>query len=293
MDWLSNLRAKIVCFEKIAQIPLSNGENLEVNRGRPDGNLKPLKTLKVNDPKLEDILIVREFPGVFPEDLPGSPPSREVEFHIDLIPGIMPVAKLPYHSAPAKMQETDGSFRMCINYQELNKLTVKNRYPLPRIDDLFEQLQGLRYFTKIDLRSDYHQLRVCEEDIPKTVFRMRYGHFEFMVMPFGLTNAPAMFMDLMNRSFIYTDHKSLQHIFDQKELNMHLRQWIDLFSFYDCEIRYHPSKANVVVDALSEKERRKTRRARAMSMTIHYSIKSRILEAQSEASKDVNTPAEM
>nr|GEZ93430.1 putative reverse transcriptase domain-containing protein [Tanacetum cinerariifolium] len=182
-----------------AQILLSNGENLEVHRGRPEGNLKPLKTLKMNEPKLEDILIVREFPGVFPEDLPGSPPSREVEFHIDLIPGIMPVAKLPYHSAPAKMQETDGSFRMCINYRELNKLTVKNRYPLPRIDDLFEKLQGSRYFTKIDLRSDYHQLRVREEDIPKTVFRMRYGHFEFMVMPFGLTNALAVFMDLMNR----------------------------------------------------------------------------------------------
>ncbi|GJZ60076.1 putative reverse transcriptase domain-containing protein [Tanacetum coccineum] len=229
MDWLSKLRAKIVCYEKIVQIPLSNGDILEVHGERPEGNLKQLKTMKVNEPKLEDIPVVREFPGVFPEDLTGLPPSREVEFCIDLIPGAMPVAKSPYRLAPTEMQELsnqlkelqekgfirpssspwgapvlfvkkkDGSFRMCIDYRELNKLTVKNRYPLPRIDDLFDQLQGSRYFSKIDLRSGYHQLRVREEDIPKTAFRTRYRHFEFTVMPFGLTNAPAVFMDLMNR----------------------------------------------------------------------------------------------
>ncbi|GKA45917.1 putative reverse transcriptase domain-containing protein [Tanacetum coccineum] len=96
-------------------------------------------------------------------------------------------------------QKGNGSFRMCIDHRELNKLTIKNRYPLPGIDDLFDQIQGSQYFFKIDLRSGYHQLRVHEDDILNTAFRTRYGHFEFTVMPFGLTNAPAVFMDLMNR----------------------------------------------------------------------------------------------
>nr|GEX47881.1 putative reverse transcriptase domain-containing protein [Tanacetum cinerariifolium] len=110
--------------------------------------------------------------------------------------------KSSYRLAPTEMQELskkDGSFRMCIDYRELNKLTIKNCYPLPRIEDLFDLLQGSRYLSKIDIRSGYHQLRVREEDIPRTAFRTRYEHFEFTVMPFGLTNAPAVFMDLMNR----------------------------------------------------------------------------------------------
>ncbi|GJW81329.1 putative reverse transcriptase domain-containing protein [Tanacetum coccineum] len=174
-------------------------------------------------------LHLQDFPEVFPEDLPGLPPTRQVEFQIDLVPGAAPVARAPYRLAPSEMKELseqlkelsdkgfirpssspwgapvlfvkkkDGSFRMCIDYRELNKLTVKNRYLLPRIDDLFDQLQGSSVYLKIDLRLGYHQLRVREEDIPKTAFRTRYGHYEFQVMPFGLTNAPAVFMDLMNR----------------------------------------------------------------------------------------------
>nr|GEX40168.1 putative reverse transcriptase domain-containing protein [Tanacetum cinerariifolium] len=162
-------------------------------------------------------------------DLPGLSPIRQVEFQIDLVPGAAPVARAPYRLALSKMQELStqlqklsdkgfirpsslpwgapilffkkkyGSLWMCINYRELNKLTMKNRYPLLRIDDLFDQLQGSSVYSKMDLRSGYHQLRVRDEDIPKTAFRTRYGHYEFQVMPFGLTNAPAVFMDLMNR----------------------------------------------------------------------------------------------
>ncbi|GKC89225.1 putative reverse transcriptase domain-containing protein [Tanacetum coccineum] len=142
--------------------------------------------------RLEDEPIVRHFLDVFPKDLPGLPLTRQVEFQIDLIPGAAP------GSSNLVCQE-EGRIRMCIDYRELNKLTMKNRYPLPRIDDLFDQLQGSSVYSKIDLRSGYHQLRVREEDISETAFKTRYGHYEFQVMPFGLTNAPAVFMDLINR----------------------------------------------------------------------------------------------
>ncbi|GJX66304.1 putative reverse transcriptase domain-containing protein [Tanacetum coccineum] len=197
MDWLSNYHARIICDEKVIDIPI-----------------------------IDETLIIR--------DLPGLPPVRQVEFQIDLIPGAAPIARVPYRFSPSEMQELsnqlqeladrgfirpstspwgapvlfvkkkDGSFRICIDYQELNKLTIKNHYPLPRIDDLFDQLQGSSVYSKIDLRSGYHQLRVRDEDIPKTTFRTRYIHYEFQVMPFDLTNAPAVFMDLMNRCVNHT-----------------------------------------------------------------------------------------
>nr|GFB29209.1 putative reverse transcriptase domain-containing protein [Tanacetum cinerariifolium] len=143
-----------------------HGEHLE-------GNLKQLKTMKVKKSKLEDIPIVHKFPDVFSEDLSGLPPSREVEFRKNLIHGAMPVAKSPYRLAPTEMQELANQLKELQDkdYRELNKLTIKNRYPLPRIDDLFDQLQGSLYFSKIDLQSGYHQLRVRKEDIPKTKFR--------------------------------------------------------------------------------------------------------------------------
>ncbi|KAL0562094.1 hypothetical protein IC582_002544 [Cucumis melo] len=183
------------------------------------------------DVSLSSEPVVRDYPDVFPEELPGLPPHREVEFAIELEPGTVPISRAPYRMAPAELKELkiqlqelldkgfirpsvspwgapvlfvkkkDGSMRLCIDYRELNKVTVKNRYPLPRIDDLFDQLQGATVFSKIDLRSGYHQLRIKDEDIPKTAFRSKYGHYEFIVMSFGLTNAPAVFMDLMNRVF--------------------------------------------------------------------------------------------
>nr|GFB82773.1 hypothetical protein [Tanacetum cinerariifolium] len=145
MDWLTKYHGVIVCDEKIVH------ESKDKSEGK----------------RLEDVSIVKDFPEVFPEDLPVIPPARPVEFQIDLVPGVAPVAR--------------------------------NRYPLPRVDELFDQFQGSSVYSKIDLRSGYHQLRVREEDIPKTVFRIRYRHYEFQVMPFGLTNAPVVFMDLVNR----------------------------------------------------------------------------------------------
>ncbi|GJV79283.1 putative reverse transcriptase domain-containing protein [Tanacetum coccineum] len=430
---------------------------------------------KSDEKRLEDIPLVKEYLKVFLENLPGLPPVRQVEFQIDLILRAAPIARAPYRLAPSEMQELsnqlqeladqgfippstspwgapvlfvkkkDGSFRMCIDYRELNKLTIKNRYPLPRIDDLFDQLQGSSVYLKIDLRSGYHQLRVRDKDIPKTVFKTRYGHYEFQVMPFGLTNARTVFMDLMNRvckpyldkyvivfiddiliysrneeehanhlriilellrkdklyakfskcdfwihivqflghlinsqglhvdpakieavknwaspttptelkqklckasilalpegnddfvvycdaslqglgavlmqkekvmvyvsrqlkpheenytthdlelgavvfalkiwrqylygtkCTVFTDHKSLQHILHQKELNMRQRRWLELLADYDCEIRYHPGKANFVVDALSRKKQIKPLRVRALIMTVHPKLPS-------------------
>ncbi|GJZ29040.1 putative reverse transcriptase domain-containing protein [Tanacetum coccineum] len=476
MDWLSKYHAVIVCDEKIVRIPFGNeilivrgdGSNNEhVSRLNIISCTKTQKYLlkgchvflahvtarmaedKSKEKRLEDVQIVRDFPEVFPEDLPGIPPTRQVEFQIDLVPGAAPVARAPYRLAPSEMKELsdqlqelsdkgfirpssspwgalvlfvkkkDGSFRMCIDYRELNTLTVKNPYPLPRIDDLFDQLQGSSVYSKIDLRSGYHQLRVREEDIPKTAFRTRYGHYEFQVMPFGLTNAPSVFMDLMNRhlklslkllkreelyakfsksefwipkvqflghvidsqglagyyrrfiegfskiaksmtkltqkkvkfdwgdkkeayfqllkeklcnapilallegarNFInymthdlelgavvfalkiwrhylygtkctmFTNHKSLQHILDKKELNMRQRFWLQLLSDYDCKICYRLGKANVA-DDLSRKERIKPLQVRALLMTIGLDLTKQILEAQTEARKPENLKAE-
>ncbi|GJR31352.1 putative reverse transcriptase domain-containing protein [Tanacetum coccineum] len=559
MDWLADNDAVIIYGKKEVHIPIKN-RTLVVKGDSSSSRLKVISCIKArkyiergchlllahvtekekSEKRLEDVPVIRDFPEVFPDDLPGLPPSRQVEFKIDLVPGAAPVARAPYRLAPSELKELseqlkellekgfirpssspwgapvlfvkkkDGSFRMCIDYRELNKLTVKNRYPLPRIDDLFDQLQGSSVYSKIDLRSGYHQLRVREEDIPITAFRTRYGHYEFQVMPFGLTNAPAVFMDLMNRvckpyldkfvivfiddiliysktkeehsehlkiildllkkeklyakfskcdfwlesvqflghvinregvhvdpakieaiknwpvptsptevrqfmglagyyrrfiegfsliakpltkltqknkrfewgadedeafqklkqdlctapilalpegpddfvvycdaslkgygavlmqrdkviayasrqlktheenytthdlelgavvfalrlwrhylygtkCVVYTDHKSLQYILDQKELNMRQRRWIELLSDYDCEIRYHPGKANVVADALSRKVREKPLRVRSLVMSTYTDLSERILKAQLEAVKQENVKAE-
>nr|GEZ23084.1 putative reverse transcriptase domain-containing protein [Tanacetum cinerariifolium] len=218
MDWLEKYHALIVYDEKVVCIPY--GDEVLIIRGYNFNGRSKLNIIlstrtqkyiqkgcqvylaqgtskrvedKSEEKRLEDVSIVREFLKVFPEELHGLPPARQVEFQIDLVPGAALGASI------LLVKKKDGSFRMCIDYRELNKLTVKNRYPLSRIDDLFDQLQGSRVYSKIDLRSGYHQLRVCEEDILKTSFRTHYGHYEFQVMLFGLTNTSTVFMDLMNQ----------------------------------------------------------------------------------------------
>ncbi|KAJ0431848.1 putative nucleotidyltransferase, Ribonuclease H [Helianthus annuus] len=559
MDWLSRNQAQIICGKRHIVLKTPSGESLTIRGDTQYGLPEDVSMLKASrclnrgcviymaqviieepKPNIEDLPVISEYPEVFPEELPGLPPDRQVEFRIDIIPGAAPIARAPYRLAPMEMKELrtqldelltkgfirpssspwgapvlfvkkkDGSMRLCIDYRELNKVTIKNRYPLPRIDDLFDQLQGASYFSKIDLRSGYHQLRVRDEDVHKTAFRTRYGHYEFLVMPFGLTNAPAAFMDLMNRvckpcldkfvivfiddiliysksqadhekhlrcilellqreklyakfskcefwlrevqflghvvsergiqvdpakveavmnwqepktpteirsflglagyyrrfienfsriaapltsltkkkekyiwgpkqqeSFeilkqklsnapmltlpegtdefvvycdashtgmgcvlmqkgkviayasrqlkvheknytthdlelgavvfalklwrhylygikfvIYSDHKSLQHLFNQKELNMSQRRWMETLNDYECEIRYHPGKANVVADALSRKERVKPIRINAKSIEVKNNLIERILAAQREAVLEANYPNE-
>nr|GEU80854.1 hypothetical protein [Tanacetum cinerariifolium] len=189
MDWLANHHAMIVCDEKIVCIPYRD----EVLIVQGDRSVTKKKTEdKSEEKQLEEVPTVRDFLEVY---LPGLPLTRQVEFHIDLVPGAAPgfirPSSSPWGASVLFIKKKYGSFQMCINYRELNKLTVKNQYPLPRINDLFDQLQGLKVYSKIDLRSGYHQLRVQEEDIPKTTFRTRYDHYEFQVMPFGLANTPS------------------------------------------------------------------------------------------------------
>ena len=251
MDWLSHHRATLDCYKK--EVKLHRPGKFEVKfkglrrelsscmisamtaqkmlRKGCQGYLAYVVETGKKGTILDEIPVVREFPDVFPDDIAGLPPEREVEFTIDLIPGTEPISIPPYRMALAELRELkaqleellskgfirmsispwgapvlfvkkkDGSLRLCIDYRQLNRVTIRNQYPLPRIDELFDQLQGSQVYSKIDLRSGYHQLRVQESDVPKTAFRTRYGHYEFLVMPFGLTNAPTAFMDLMNRVF--------------------------------------------------------------------------------------------
>nr|GEY38300.1 retrotransposon protein, putative, Ty3-gypsy subclass [Tanacetum cinerariifolium] len=464
MDSLSKNDVAILCGKKKVRIPLKN--KALIIEAQVTGTVSKEK-------RVEDVPVICDFP----KDLHGLLPLRQVEFRIDLVLGATPVARAPYCLALSELKELseqlkelsekgfiqpssspwgalvlfvkkkDGSFRMCIDYRELNKLTIKNKYPLLRIDDLFDQLQGSSVYSKIDLRFGYHQLRIHEEDILITAFKTRYEHYEFHVMPFGLTNAPAVFMDLMKRVYkpyldkfvivfiddiliysknkeehgehlktilklpkdeklyakfskcdfwlnsvqflghvidssgihvdpakikaikswaapttptegsedfmvycdaslrgfgavlmqrekviayasrqlrkneenytthdlelgavvfalrlwryylygtkctIFTDHKSRQYILDQKELNMRQRRWVELLSDYDCVIRDHSGKVNVVADALSRKDKEPIR-VRALVVMVHNNLPEQIRSAQAKACEKENIGAE-
>nr|GEW55629.1 reverse transcriptase domain-containing protein [Tanacetum cinerariifolium] len=349
MDWLLYHRAIIVCYEKIVRIPLLNGEILEIHGERPEKDSKSLSCIKADEVRLDDIRTVCDFPKVFPNDLTGLPLVRESEFRIDLIPGALPDVKSPYRLAPSEMQELsnqlkelqekgfirpsyspwgapvlfvkkkDGALRMCIDYRELNKLTIKNRYPLPRIDDLFDQLQEKEHEAQSKTILDLLKREKLYAKFLKCKFWLKEVQFlGHVVNREGIHVDPSKVVSVKNRktpespteirSFLglagyyrrfienfFKIAKPLTQLTQKKkaykELNMRQRCWVELLSDYECEIKYHPGKAYVVADALSRKERLKPRRVRAMSMTIQSGLKAKILEAQGEASKDLKAPA--
>ncbi|XP_027337088.1 uncharacterized protein LOC113850732 [Abrus precatorius] len=244
IDWLSANRVMLNCSDKtviFSSVSLPKSQNLvnlylnsiTINHcGLESQGFLLLSTsvTEVNK-RMEDILVVKEYPDVFLEDILEFPPEREIEFTIELVPRTGPISIAPYRMSPLELTElkkqieelleigfirpsaslwgapillvkkNDGGMWLCVDYRQLNKMTIKNKYLFSRIDDLMDQLQGAMVFFKIDLRSGYHQIRVREQDIPKTSFQTRYGHYEYTVMSFGLTNAPAIFMDYMNRIF--------------------------------------------------------------------------------------------
>ena len=291
MDWLSKHRATLDCYKKEVRLVrqeepgvIFRGIRREIApslinamtaskmlRKGCQGYLAFVVDRRQEGTRLEDIPIVKEFSDVFPDDISGLPPDREVEFTIDLIPRTEPISIPPYRMAPAELRELKaqleellskgfirpsispwgapvlfvkkkyGSLRLCIDYRQLNRVTIRNQYPLPRIDELFDQLQGSRVYSKIDLRSGYHQLRVQESDVPKTAFRTRYRHYEFLVMPFGLTNAPAAFMDLMNRVF-------------QSYLDRFIIIFIDDILVYSGSLEEHSEHLRIVLQTLRERK---------------------------------------
>ncbi len=213
-----------VCRIHPATSPLKKNSSVSFKKDKSEDEEKQLQLCQRQ--------MLSAYRDVFPDELPpGLPPSRDIDHRIELIPGSVPPSRPTYRLSAAELEELrkqlaeltaagfiqpskspfgapilfvkkkDGSMRMCVDYRALNNITIKNSYPLPRIDELFDRLQGAKYFSKIDLRSGYHQIRIAEEDVPKTAFRTRYGHFEFLVLPFGLTNAPATFMHLMHQAF--------------------------------------------------------------------------------------------
>ena len=281
MNWLEYNHVLINCFSKTVRFSFAEEESgveflttKQLKQLECDGilmfSLRASLSLE-NQAVIDKLQVVCDFPEVFPDEIPDVPPEREIEFSIDLVPGTKPVSMAPYRMSASELAELkkqledllekkfvrpsvspwgalvllvkkkDGSMRLCIDYRQLNKVTIKNRYPLPRIDDLMDQLVGARVFSKIDLRSGYHQIKVKDEDMQKTAFRTRYGHYEYKVMPFGVTNAPGVFMEYMNRIF---------HAF----LDRFVVVFIDDILVYSKTEEEHAEHLKIVLQVLKEKK---------------------------------------
>nr|GEW78496.1 putative reverse transcriptase domain-containing protein [Tanacetum cinerariifolium] len=319
MDWLSNHKAKIICHEKVVRIPLPDGKVLRVLEERPEEKVRLLGSSKASDKKKQEILVVRDFPEVFPDDLFGLPPVQEIE----LIPGVVPIAKSPYRLAPSELKEfldqikelqDKGLVGYYLRFIENFSKIAKSLTILTQKYKTFDwgEEQELAFQTLKDKLCNAPVLALLEgpEDfvvycdaseigldcvLMKRGKVIAYASRQLKIHEKNYTTRDLELGKIVfalkiwrhylygTKSVIYTDHKSLQHIFSQKELNMRQRR----FSDYDCEIRYHPGKANVVVDALSRKERVKPKRVRAMNMILQSSIKDRILAAHKEAVDEI------
>jgi hypothetical protein len=229
-DWLSRHQTLVVITTRAIEIHSPTCG--EITLYLPNQGCTHSCALALIESSIEKIPVVWEYPDVFPNELPGMPPNRDIEFAIELQPGTAPIAKRPYRMPPAELAELkkqlqellnkgfirpstspwgcpalfvkkkDESLRLCVDYRPLNAVTIKNKYALPRIDVLFDQLVGAKVFSKIDLHSGYHQIKIRASNIPKTAFSTRYELYEYLVMSFGLTNASAYFMCLMNSVFM-------------------------------------------------------------------------------------------
>nr|GEZ49409.1 hypothetical protein [Tanacetum cinerariifolium] len=341
MDWLSKNDAAILCGKKKVRIPLKN-KALIIEGDRNQSRLKIISCIKAQK-------YIENGCELFLAQVTGTVSKEkrveDVEFRIDLIPGATPVARAPYRLAPSGLKELseqlkelfekyfirpssspwgasvlfvkkkDGSFRMCIDYRELNKLTIKNKYPLPRIDDLFDQLQGSGVYSKIDLRSGYHQLRIREEDIPITDSEPGHvidssgihvdpakieaikswaasttsteGNEEekaFQTLKRKLCSVPILSLPEGSEDFVVYCYVSLRGF---EAVLMQREKVVELLSDYDCEIRYHSGKANVVADALSRKDKEPIR-----VLTVHNNLPEQIRNAQAKACEKENIGAE-
>src|SRR3954467_2267878 len=274
MDWMTNFAGVIDCVNRAITLTTPEGKRIRYKSRLElkDIRLNHLKGVSLNHLKHMDIdlvAIVREYPDVFPAELPGMPPDREVEFLIDLLPGTGPIAKRPYPMSTDELKELkkqlkqqlakgfiressspwgapvlfvmrkDNTQCLVMDYRSLNEVTIKNKYPLPRINDLFDQLEGACVFSKIDLRSGYFQLKIREHDIPKTTFVTRYGSYEYTVMPFGLTNAPSYLMNMMNKVFM-------------EFLDMFFVVFLDDILIYSKNVKDHEKHLHLIMEKLRE-----------------------------------------